>query len=208
MSTHLKFILWNCRGGIHNSRKQNFIKDLVRDHDIAFLGLLETKKELIDLFMVRRLFPHLDYDFSFVPSIGASGGLLWIWNTSVINVTSISTGDRWIYSDFMWEGSMQRYVLIYASTAAADHIIFWNENLVVGYTPSMIALKDFFNEAELIDLPLQGRSFTWHNSLSKGLSDHSPILFKVGNEVDWGPKTFCSFNAWWNHDLKSSIMDS
>ncbi|GKV15245.1 hypothetical protein SLEP1_g26043 [Rubroshorea leprosula] len=81
----------------------------------------------------------------------------------------------------------------------------------------------FIHTAELIDLPLVGRKFTWYNSngqqmsrldrfllsnewilnwkdvkqwgLKRTVSDHCPILLK-SEKVDWGPKPFKFFNAW------------
>ncbi|GKV46811.1 hypothetical protein SLEP1_g53774 [Rubroshorea leprosula] len=90
-------------------------------------------------------------------------------------------------------------------------------------TREMREFNCFIHEAELIDLPLVGRKFTWYNSnglqmsridrffLSNGwvlkwkdvkqlglrrtVSNHCPILLK-NEKVDWGPKPFKFFNAW------------
>ncbi|XP_050233385.1 uncharacterized protein LOC126681874 [Mercurialis annua] len=194
---------------------------LVINHGIAFLGLLETKKESIDLFMVRRLWPNLDFDILFVSSVGASGGLLWVLNTVSINVTSILTGNRWICSDFVWEGMNYRHILIYASSVIADRITFWNDILQLVVFNGSVDISGDFNEILIPEERtnssgytssiMKGSSLTYLSkeeqwpsmsltALSKGLSDHSPILFKFGNEVDWGPKPFRSIDAWWKHD--------
>ncbi|XP_050229409.1 uncharacterized protein LOC126678557 [Mercurialis annua] len=89
--------------------------------------------------------------------------------------------------------------------------------------------------SELLDLPLQGRRFTWKNSLSqsridrclisanagpiwpqmsltalpRGQSDHVPIHFRSANVFDWGPKPFRSVNTWWEHkDFSSFVAES
>lgn len=98
---------------------------------------------------------------------------------------------------------------------------------------SMMHFNNFINSAELIDLPLQGRKFTWRNSfsasridrgmvnvftnsvwpfmsltaLSKNLSDHNPILFLVEAQVDWGPKPFRSLDYWWEKDSFASFLN-
>jgi hypothetical protein len=83
--------------------------------------------------------------------------------------------------------------------------------------------NNFICENALIDLPLNIRRFTWfrcdgismscldrfllsegwiqnwpHSSqwgLSRGLSDHCPLLLKNG-DINWGPKPFRFLNAW------------
>ncbi|GKV26106.1 hypothetical protein SLEP1_g35459 [Rubroshorea leprosula] len=90
-------------------------------------------------------------------------------------------------------------------------------------TREMRDFNAFIHSAELIDLPMVGRKFTWYNSngqqmsrldrfllsnewmlnwedvkqwgLKRTISDHCPILLKR-EKVDWGPKPFKFFNAW------------
>lgn len=37
-------------------------------------------------------------------------------------------------------------------------------------------------------------------TLSRRLSDHTPILLASSLEEDWGPKPFRSIHAWWSHE--------
>lgn len=84
----------------------------------------------------------------------------------------------------------------------------------------------FIRDSGLIDLPLNGRSFTWYKAdgsykslldrirvnnewmntwlessqrgLHRTISDHCPIILEVKVQ-DWGPKPFKCLNAWFTH---------
>ncbi|XP_050211464.1 uncharacterized protein LOC126661653 [Mercurialis annua] len=97
---------------------------------------------------------------------------------------------------------------------------------------SMLQFSDFISASSLIESPLQGRHFTWQNSVSKSkldrcftstsllaswphsilqalprsYSDHIPIAFKSEVVSDWGPKPFKSINAWWDHSAFPSFI--
>ncbi|XP_050222477.1 uncharacterized protein LOC126672566 [Mercurialis annua] len=241
------------RGGLLFNMKQLFIRKMVSAHNLSFIGLVESKKELTDEFFVRKIWPNLDFSFYFVPSIGASGGLLNIWNKVLLNNVYVLKGARSICMDFAHNNALYRHVLICASNVTSDRsllphelnhlmgfmgIIFvsgdFNEIMAPeerlnskGFTALMLALRDFVNNCELLDLPLQGRLLTWQNSYSKsridrclisatacplwpnmtlttlpsGQSDHVRICFRSENGIDWGPKPFSSVDAWRDHDL-------
>ncbi|XP_050227685.1 uncharacterized protein LOC126677214 [Mercurialis annua] len=215
------------------------------------MGLVETKKEDIDDFTIRRLWPNLDFDYCYSSSVGASGGLLCVWNSSLISPTRINKNDRWISLDFNWFSKSIRFILLYAPNCPNERAVIWmdlqqeidceglcflsgdfneilspNERLnCTTFSTSMIAFAEFINMAGLLEVPLQGRFFTWQNriskskidrcfvsplvfstwqdlhlnALSRSFSDHVPILFSSSGKIDWGPRPFRSINAWWDH---------
>lgn len=87
----------------------------------------------------------------------------------------------------------------------------------------VVDFQNFVHDANLVDLPLVGRKYTWYRPngtamrrldrflLSKtwlekwphlsqwagarGLSDHCPIILKE-TKLNWGPKPFRVFNGW------------
>ncbi|KAK2654131.1 hypothetical protein Ddye_013987 [Dipteronia dyeriana] len=101
---------------------------------------------------------------------------------------------------------------------------------------SMRNFNSFLLIANVIDLPLQGMSFTWTNSreqavwsrldrylispsllisfpnicqrgLSRSLSDYNPILLREMSQ-DWGPIPFCFFNSWLDdNSIMKDAMD-
>ncbi|GKV23593.1 hypothetical protein SLEP1_g33302 [Rubroshorea leprosula] len=92
-----------------------------------------------------------------------------------------------------------------------------------GMSAEMREFDEFIHSADLIDLPLVGRKYTWYDSngqymsridrflisegwlsnwgdvkqwgLRRSVSDHCPVLLK-DEKIDWGPKPFKFFDAW------------
>ncbi|XP_050232969.1 uncharacterized protein LOC126681474 [Mercurialis annua] len=261
MSYNFNFVSWNCRGGLSFARKQRFIRSLVFNNNLSLLGIVETKKETFDDFGIRLLWPNLDFDYSFDPSIGASVGLLCIWNLKFISPSRIIKANRWISLDFVWLDIHIRFVLVYAGNCSTERASLWRDILpelntdflciVVGdfneildpserlncnsFSSSMLDFSAFISASNLVESTLQGRFFTWQNSISRSkidrcfLSpaaftswrnnvlkalprsylDHVPILFSSDVASDWGPKAFKSINAWWsNKEFFSFVANS
>ncbi|XP_020702065.1 uncharacterized protein LOC110113730, partial [Dendrobium catenatum] len=62
---------WNCRG-VRKKATSLYAKEFIRENDVFFLGLSETKLMLIDNKLVEEIFGD-GWDFFFVPSDGLSG---------------------------------------------------------------------------------------------------------------------------------------
>jgi exonuclease III len=74
-------LCWNIRG-INAERKGDAVKSKILETNCDILCLQETKKEFWDSQYLRSFCSrHLD-DFSFLPSVGNSGGSLIVWNSS------------------------------------------------------------------------------------------------------------------------------
>ncbi|XP_050211606.1 uncharacterized protein LOC126661785 [Mercurialis annua] len=203
---------------------------MVATHNLSFIGLIESKKEIVDDYLIKNLWPNLDFKFDFVPSVGASGGLVLIWNSVLLRNVTISKERVAFWRNLTSYMGFIGTIFIsgdFNETLAPEEIL----NGTV-FTPSMLALREFINDSEMLDLPLQGRVFTWQNSFSRsridrclisttasllwpnmslsalprGQSDHVPICFRSANKVDWGPKLFRSVDAWWDHEDFSDFV--
>ncbi|XP_050233598.1 uncharacterized protein LOC126682091 [Mercurialis annua] len=197
MSYTFNFVSWNCRGGVTQFRKQRSIRSFVSTLNLSVIGLIETKRGSFDDFLIQKLWPNLDFDYCFSSSSGASGGLLCIWNSSLITPTRIIKSERWISADFMWFTTPIRFILVYANNCHIARGNHWNALLPeiscdsicilsgdfnevlepserVGcssFSQSMIAFSDFINSSGLLEIPLQGRFFTSQNSFPKSTLD-------------------------------------
>jgi exonuclease III len=68
-------IIWNCRG-VAKKGMGTCIKDLLLDFKADFVGLQETmRKKYTDKFF-RKIDPHQNYTWHWLPSNGRSGGIL------------------------------------------------------------------------------------------------------------------------------------
>ncbi|XP_057545914.1 uncharacterized protein LOC130824909 [Amaranthus tricolor] len=99
---------------------------------------------------------------------------------------------------------------------------------------SSTEFSEWIRELGLIDIPLQGLKFTWRRNdsrskldrglccnnwlikfpkltmlgLNKSCSDHNPLLLKLEDSSNWGPKPFRSFDAWFlNPNFKPYICN-
>jgi len=74
-------LCWNVRG-INSEDKWEAIKSKIREAKCDIFCLQETKKDFFDSQYIRNFCPeHID-SFDFLPSNGASGGCIILWNSS------------------------------------------------------------------------------------------------------------------------------
>ena len=79
-----KVLCWNVRG-INSEEKWSPIRDTLSEAAYDIFCLQETKKESFDIQFIRKFSP-LGFDsFEFLLSIGASGGLITVWKSSVFS---------------------------------------------------------------------------------------------------------------------------
>ncbi|GLU18032.1 hypothetical protein SLE2022_343540 [Rubroshorea leprosula] len=208
--------------------------------------------EIVDRSVCRRMWGSENFDWVSKPSNGLSGGLMCIWNSNVFKKKDVLEGDNFVGVYGVWgEEETPVYILnIYSPCQLSGKRALWEElyNLIrskkgcwclsgdynsvrrteeragcKGESREMKEFDEFIMRAELIDLPLLGRKFTWYNSngqqmsridrflvsedwiskwsdmkqwgLKRTVSNHCPILLK-NEKVDWGPKPFKFFNSW------------
>lgn len=73
---------WNIRG-INSQEKWDHIRNKISGSGAAIVCLQETKRESFDQSYVSKFCPRHLNKFAFVPSIGASGGMLIVWNSAL-----------------------------------------------------------------------------------------------------------------------------
>lgn len=108
------------------------------------MGLMETKRESIDGFLMRRLWSNLNFGFHFVPSMGQSVGLCLIRNSRLVVNHSVMNGSQWIAISFVWNSFNVQLVFVYASNSAADRLQLWEElQPVILFDGAFLILGDF-----------------------------------------------------------------
>ena len=99
---------WNIRA-LNDPKKWTAIKNKIEESHCAVLYLQETKRENFDSRYLLNFYPKKLNKFEYLPSVGASGGLLIAWNDSVfqgetlfqndfsisVRFTSTISGDSW-----------------------------------------------------------------------------------------------------------------
>nr|XP_023925825.1 uncharacterized protein LOC112037243 [Quercus suber] len=189
---NLKIISWNVRG-LNERDKRLRVRNLIRNWRPDIVCLQETKMELITRAVIGSLWggPHVDW--SYLGSCGASGGVLLIWDTRVVDKVEEAVGRftvsckfKSVVDHFEWA-----FTGVYGPNLVRERRLLWEElfglsswwnvpwcvggdfNVVrfsseragsTVYTAAMREFSDFILEKGLIDLPLEGGTFTWSNS--------------------------------------------
>lgn len=109
-SQHLrewKVLCWNVRG-LNLDRKWNSIRDKM-ESQCDVVCLQETKKESFDSTFIKNFCPLAFDEFLYLPSIGASGGLITIWKSAqfeghleFMNEYSVSVSFKSTFNNAEW----------------------------------------------------------------------------------------------------------
>ncbi|GLT28935.1 hypothetical protein SLA2020_038370 [Shorea laevis] len=250
----MKLLSYNVRG-FGSNVKRKAVRSLVRKEGINFACFQETKIEYIDQDICLSIWGQGNFDWVYKASVGKSGGLLCVWDNDVFVKDTVVEipGALAIYG--MWGVKKQKccIVNVYASCNRNERVETWTELqkmieegegfwCIAGDFNSVRSeeerrgrsehshyredLNDFIESAELNDLPLTRRKFTWYKSdgsamsrldrfllsddllnfwgeccqigLNRSISDHCPVILKKVDS-DWGPKPFRVLNCWDQH---------
>lgn len=245
-------IIWNSCG-IGGRDKKSCARSLVRKFNLDILGILETKLENIDDCTINSIWGRHSRDWFAVPSLGLSGGILCIWNTTSFCVSNCSVAMNGRILNI--EGVLSRYnlecmvSLVYAPNDGLlkkevwDYLVSFTNNISKPWclagdfnetlspsdrkgsskiSSSMLSFKMCVDSCGLIELPLNGKKFTWSRGnaasridrmfvtgdwlqhlpsstlygLPKNFSDHRPLHMLV-DSTNWGPKPVRMMNCWW-----------
>jgi hypothetical protein len=78
-------LIWNCQGlGIGS--KVQFLRELIKDEKVDFIGLQETLRSNFSEFWLNSLAGNKSFAWFSAPPIGRSGGLLVGFNADVFDV--------------------------------------------------------------------------------------------------------------------------
>ena len=155
----------------------------------GIMCLQETKRENFDLTYIHKVFPQRFNKFEYLPSIGASGGILTAWNGALftgelmfqnkfylsIQSTCNTSSKSWILTNIYgpcnhehniefieWFGNIQM-------PNDVDWIIMGDFNFIRsledrnkpgGDVNEMLMFNEAISELGLIELPLKGRQFS------------------------------------------------
>ena len=186
----------------------------------AIVCLQETKKPDVDLSFIKTCCPKRFDKFAFVPSRGASGGLLTIWNSSVFSGVVSILEDFVLGIRFTSTISAHSWTLynIYGPCTGPARDVFtsWlydldihsdadclflgdfnyirgpeNRNKPGGDPNDMSTFNDIIRKQNLVELTIKGHLYTWSNM------QHDPLL----EQLDW---FFTSLH--WTHVYTNTLV--
>ena len=184
-------LCWNVRG-LNSDARQRDIRAKIEESHCSIICLQETKCEQFDIRKIRSFCPRRFDQFAFSPSMGASGGILVIWNSSVFEGELVESQRFSIVVSFKSVHNSERRTLVSVygpcDGQPRDNFVSWLYHLTIPLDENWLLLGDFnfirsldnrnlpggdindiflFNEIigqlGLLELPIKGRSFTWSN---------------------------------------------
>lgn len=81
-----RVLCWNVRG-LNSDKRNRVIRQKIDENQAVVICMQETKIENFDMRYVREFRPKRFDNFAFSPSVGASRGILVLWNSSVLHGT-------------------------------------------------------------------------------------------------------------------------
>lgn len=197
----MKIISWNVRG-LGGVEKKREVSQMVREKCPLILCIQETKLEVCNNMVCNSLWNNTHFNFSYQPSVGASGGLLTLWDSKEVEVWStiffehvlgiqgrfVKSGDEFtifnVYApcaanrqQILWESLVVRLTSLYDHNVCVcgdfNVVRYVEERRSVGVSVTSAASVSFnrlIEDSCLVDLPLQGRRFTWYRGDGKSMS--------------------------------------
>ncbi|XP_071698925.1 uncharacterized protein [Rutidosis leptorrhynchoides] len=250
--------------GCKKRRKQLWVKELCVKNKVQFVGIQESKMSRLELFRLNTMWGNPNFDYAVSLARGRSGGLISIWDPSIFRKLQIWCDDWFIIVKGKWTNIEDDMYLvnIYSPLSLGDKQVLWNRlsnfmNDNVGAYIFMgdfnevrceddrfgcifnegaaAAFNEFIREANVHDMAMSGRRYTWMNksgskmsridrmfvsqnmleffpdvkmiALNRAWSDHVPLLLYV-DQSDFGPIPFKVFSSWMNREGFNSFVDS
>jgi exonuclease III len=109
----MKILSYNVRG-LGAVEKRIELQRLIAERRVDVLCIQESKMEVVEESLIRYLWGSDSVNFSFIPSIGASGGIITIWDPCVLNV---------------WSSIVKMHCLIVIGQFIEDNVDFFLANV-------------------------------------------------------------------------------
>lgn len=85
---------------------------MIQKEEIDFVAIQESLIAGDAIGMVKLLWNHCNYGFSFVPSVGRSSGLICMWRKEFFEATSSFTGADYLAVKGKWKGYSELITII------------------------------------------------------------------------------------------------
>ncbi|GAU43560.1 hypothetical protein TSUD_245250 [Trifolium subterraneum] len=213
------------RAGLVGTEKRQEVRKLVGNQNPSLLCIQETKLQSCDSTVCSSLWVTSPHAFSYRPSIGASGGLLTLWDCFEVDVWASESQEfvLWCHSRFIKAGKEFSVANVYAPCDLGAKQQLWDSLSVriqaLGRT--RVCFCGDFNAVRSIEERRLGRgrpqpldhlsfnSFIEDNNLidlllsgycthvarMRGLSYHFPLIL-AANEEEWGPRPSRMLKCW------------
>lgn len=187
----MKGLFWNIRG-MGNIEKTGHLQDLIRDHKLNFVAILETVKHDFSTELLNKLSSGRNMHWCWMAARGRSGGILVGMDKDKVNVLNEKTGKYFIRlklsnadnkkvwdfmavygaaqaeqkAEFLTELAKEFYSQGSPLVVGGDFNILRKEsekNKIGGYTKWSFIFNSIIDQENLREVQMSGRQFTWCN---------------------------------------------
>ncbi|RVW26986.1 putative ribonuclease H protein [Vitis vinifera] len=181
--------------GVNDSSKRKVIKSVIRNQKVDLFCIQETKMQVMSDEVVRSLGPGRFLDWKVLNAMGTAGGILICWDKRSLEMLGVEEGQFSISCRFRNEGDGAIWVFtgVYGPFSREDKECLWEElGAIRGLweepwclggdfntslyqakrsrngriTSDMRRFAQIIDDLGLVDVPLQGGSFTWSGGLN------------------------------------------
>jgi exonuclease III len=139
-------LCWNVRG-LYSECRQRELRAKIDESGCHIVCLQETKCESFDWRLIRTFCPKRFDSFAFSPSVGASGGILVIWNSSVFAGSLVEVHRFGIRIEFVSAHNNENWTLVCVygpcQGVERDQFVSWLYNLSIPCSANWLLLGDF-----------------------------------------------------------------
>ena len=150
----MKMLSYNARG-LGGGEKRVEVRRLVQEKSPLVLCVQETKLSLVDDLCVKTFWGDAPFGYSYQQSVGASGGLIIVWDSTRLNVWSSMSFDHVlvISGTVMSTGEDVVIINVYAPCDSAAKILLWDQlsSYVLSKKDSCLCVCGDFNSVRSID---------------------------------------------------------
>lgn len=212
-----RVLCWNVRG-LNSDARQRAVRAKIEESDCAIVCLQETKCDYFDQRLLRKFCPKRFDNFAYAPSVGASGGILVLWNSAIFSGSLVEVQRFGISIQFTSTHNSEIWTLttVYGPCRGADReqFVSWLYNLNIpplsnhlllgdfnfirsqdnrnkpgGNINDMFIFNDIIGHLGLLELPIKGRSYTWSNMQQEPLLEQLDWFFTSPNWSSSYPNT-------------------
>jgi exonuclease III len=205
--------------GINSEKKWLALSSKIVESGCDIICLQETKRESFDLDYIKKFCPRKFNKFEFLPSVGASGGLIIIWNGNLfkgdltfqnefslsVKFTNNISVDSWIITNSYGPCQADRKAIFidWFSNIDMPDDLDWlivgdfnfirkpsDRNREGGEVNEMFMFNEAISKLGIVELPLKGRQYTWSNMQKTPLLERLDWFFTSSSWTISYPSTF------------------
>lgn len=125
----MKIVSLNIRG-LGGGIKRRELKKFVKKERLDLLCIQETKMEWISQEVCNSIWDDVDFSWSYLPSIGNSGGILCLWRNSSFNFQQLFGGNHFVGLKGRWGIDFEcAMIFVYAPCDVVGKKRLWGDIL-------------------------------------------------------------------------------